>query len=607
MKSVLLTCAAIIYACYATTTYAGHEPVPAVATPMVVTANRLDLSVDQAVAPVVVVDRATIVRSQAMDVAALLQTVPGVDVARNGGPGQQTSVFMRGANSNQTRVLLNGVPINPGTAGGAALQNIGISTVQRIDIIKGPRSSLYGSGAIGGIINIVTRKPQPGAQLDVRLKAGQYRTRAGSASLSGANEEWAGIASISRNTTAGFPPRIASNIDSGYDNTTVNVYGQWRDDAVSVSGEHWQTAGTNDYLNFALLPTSQHFSNRITTATVAATPTKHWHTNVTLNHFRGAIDQIDTTDYQRTDRYSVDWQNNMTITRHNRLVAGVHFDYAKTASRSIGTVFGESHSARAIYIQNDTVIGLHHFLIAARDTDDDRFGNHLTGNIDYGYQLTDATRLTAGYGTAFHAPTSVQRFGFGANPGLEAEKSQSVELGLRQRLGKNQQLTASLYQNDINNLIVYDDPDGFLGPLPGQNQNIDRSRIRGLEVRYTLGYNHWQWQAGASISDPRNQLTNNALARRSRRSFSSELDYLFGPHVIGVQLYATGARKDSAFSNIIDAGYGLINLTSRFFIASQWSLYAKISNLFDNDYQSVAGYRTPGRSVYLTLKYSWQS
>ncbi|HET6725348.1 MAG TPA: TonB-dependent receptor [Gammaproteobacteria bacterium] len=605
MKTLLVGCGLAALAVFSNV-YAANEPAsaPAVAPPMVVVADPTELSAAQAVAPVVVIDRQQIALSQAPDVAALLRFVAGVSVARNGGPGQPTSVFIRGANSDQTLVLLDGVPINPGTLGGAALQNIAISDVERIEIIKGPRSSLYGSGAIGGIINIVTRESHHPLHVDARVTAGHYGTRKAAATISGHDDHLDGAVSLSRAHTDGFPPRFESTLDRGHDNTTLNLYGKWHGDGLSAGARHWQSTGDTEYLDFDLSPLAEHYRDALSAATVAALPIQSWQTKLILSHFNGEIDQSDSPDYQRTRRNAADWRNNFALSDNNRLSAGFHFEHEHTAAVSFGQGFDESHDTRAIYAQDDATFGPHHLVAAARDTQDDRFGNHLTGNIDYGFQF-DRTRLSAGFGTAFHAPTSVERFGYGGTPDLDPETSRSLEVGLRHTFTPDQWLTVSLYRNDIDNLIVFVDPDGFLGPAQGRNENVARSRIRGLEIGYDVSGLNWHWHAAASITDPRDRTTDEYLARRARQSFTSDFNYSLGPHVLGLQLLAVGPRKDSPYTGVTDAGYVLVNLHARFALAQQWALYAKIENVLNTDYQTVAGYRTPGRGFYLTLEYEW--
>ncbi|HET7675247.1 MAG TPA: TonB-dependent receptor [Gammaproteobacteria bacterium] len=603
MKSILLCCGFAALAVN-TTAVANPEPTP-VGPPIVVTADRIRLSADPTVAPVVVIDRDAIEHSQATDVAQLLQFVAGVDVARNGGPGQPVSVFIRGANSDQTLVLLDGVPINPGTLGGASLANIAISDIQRVEIIKGPRSSLYGSGAIGGVINIVTRAPAAGLHAGGSVGGGRYGTRKATADVSGSDGRFDGAAGISRELTDGFPPAIGSTLDRGHDNTTLNLYGGWHAAGIGAAVHHWQSSGHTGYLDFDLSPLAETYTDRLTSATLTADPMTNWRTQFVLSHFVDEIDQVVTPDYEHTRRNAGDWQNSFAFGDWNRLIAGVHFAHEDTASLSFGTQFAEAHDTRAVYAQDDAIFGLHHIVVAARNTHDDRFGNHLTGNLDYGYQLTSSTRLTAGLGSAFHAPTSVERFGFGGNPNLDPETSHEAEIGLRQAIGAYQQLTVDVYRNDIDNLIVFVDPDSFLGPQPGRNENVARSRIRGVDIGYQVSSGAWEWRAGASFSNPRDLDSGDYLARRARRSFTSALSYAIGPHTLGLDVLAVGPRKDSPFSDVTDAGYVLVNLDGRFQLTPRWALFASIDNLFDTNYQTVAGFRTPGRGLYLTLKYEW--
>ena len=214
--------------------------------PIVVTATRTAQIADESLASVIVIDRAQIAQSQAADVAELLRGHAGLDIGRNGGPGQPTSLFMRGTESNHVLVMVDGVKINPGTIGGAALQNIDPELIERIEIVKGPRSALYGSEAVGGVINIITRRAVTGLDGNAYVGAGRYGTRKAGAGLhKGGGDYRAGI-DIGYTDTAGFPTRTASDIASAYDNRSLNVYGgkTFGDNHVELS--HWQAGGTSN-------------------------------------------------------------------------------------------------------------------------------------------------------------------------------------------------------------------------------------------------------------------------------------------------------------------------------------------------------------------------
>ena len=216
---------------------------------VVVTATRTSLAADKVSAPIIVIDRATIERSMATDLADLLKFHAGLDIARNGGPGQPTSVFIRGTESNHTLVMIDGVKINPGTAGGAALQQISPEMVERIEIVKGPRSSLYGSEAIGGVINIITlRKAQSG--VSASLGAGRYATRDASFDGRISGESGSMGASVSWMETDGFPVQTDTDLDRGHDNRTANVFGELNLGEVLLSVRHWEAQGNTEYLDF---------------------------------------------------------------------------------------------------------------------------------------------------------------------------------------------------------------------------------------------------------------------------------------------------------------------------------------------------------------------
>jgi vitamin B12 transporter len=223
--------------------------------------------------------------------------------------------------------------------------------------------------------------------------------------------------------------------------------------------------------------------------------------------------------------------------------------------------------------------------------------------LAWGYDLSPASRLRASAASAFRAPNSADLYGFGGNPDLDPETSTGFELGLRQDLGRDQQLTASLFYTRIDDLIEFVDPDDFLGPEPGRNYNVDQARIYGLELGYGYQQGPWRLQLDGVLQNPENRTTGETLARRAKRSLSANLAWRRDRWEFGANLLATGKRNDSAFSDRTLAGYTVVNLSGRLHLGRRWTLEAQVENLFDKDYETAGGFQAQPRIAYLGLRY----
>lgn len=579
--------------------------------PVIVTATRTAQTIDETLASVVVIDRATIEQTQALDTADLLRLHAGLDVARNGGPGQTTSVFIRGAESNHTLVMIDGVKINSGTIGAAAVQNISPDLIERIEIVKGPRSTLYGSEAIGGVINIITRRAVSGTAFNASLGAGNQGTRKIKGGIHHAGTTLRGGVEVQRNTSDGFPALRGSPLDRGYENNSINAYLGAKLSGVDIEASHWQTQGTSEYQDsFTLDPLAQDFTNRASALTLKANPSAAWATQAKLSQIVDIIDQNQVNpfsganDFSHTKRNVFDWQNDVQISSGQLLTAGLTLSRENTESLSYGTGFDKDTDVNSLYVQDDLTLGAHQLLVAVRGTDHETAGFHTTWNMGYGYQATPDTRLIANVGTAFRSPDAFDRFGYGGNLNLKPETSRTLELGIRHNIRANHSIAITAFHNRMQDLISYNDPDGFFGPIPGANENIESATIRGIETSYRLALAQWRFQLEGVLQNAKNRSTGAPLARRASRSLTASTVYDVGRHQIGLDLLASGPRKDSDFSSDINNGYSLLNLTAQTRLGQHWTVRGKIENLLNKEYTLVTGYNTQGRLVLVSVEYS---
>jgi vitamin B12 transporter len=596
-------------ACLLCTATVAADPVNDAQDPdtMIITATRTRVAADEVLVPVIVIDRATIERSGALDLADLLRFQAGIEIARNGGPGSTTSVFTRGTDSNHTLVLMDGVAINPGTIGGAGVQDIAPDLIERVEIVKGPRSSLYGSEAVGGVINIITRTPNT---VSAEVGAGRYDQQevhlAGGAR--GARGDF-GI-TVDAHDTDGFPPLTASDLARGYDNVNGNVKGGIDIGHAHLGGRYWQTSGNAEYLDFFLLPADQDFDTHVAAVDLDVKAGERWDTTITLSRLHDDIEQNQSANFVRTDRDTLDWQNTLRLAHGHELVAGLQLSNEETAGETFGTVLddgsGDGHVDTDVYeayLSDNFDIGAHSFMVAARYTDHSTFGTHDTWNVEYGYPFTGATRMTAGIGTAFRAPDSTDRYGFGGNPDLKPETSRNIEVGVRHRIGANQTLSLQAFDDRIDDLIDFVQVDQF--GFVFEARNVDEARIRGVEATYALGLDPWHLRVGATLQDPEDTTTGEQLLRRAQESLTASVTRRFGRQELGLDLLWAGERKDFGFPEPVALNsYTVVNLTGGVHLGQNWTLRGNIENLFDEDYDTAAGYRSSERAFHLRLGYS---
>lgn len=602
MKRSVLCLSGGLLACLSSASSFAAEQAP----PVVVSATRTAQIADEALAPVIVITRAEIERSQAADVADLLRFHAGLDIARNGGPGQPASLFLRGTESNHTLVLIDGVRMNPGTIGGAAINNLNPALIERIEIVKGPRSALYGSDAIGGVINITTRRAPKGTSLQVAAGAGSFGTHeldAGAAHRSG--DSRIGI-DVALRDTDGYAARTDSDIESAHDNASVNAYAGARIGAVDAEISHFQAAGNTEYLDFFLAPLDQDFENAVTALNLRAEPRTGWASHLQLSRAvdeidQNQVDQVDASlgnDYAHTERLTLDWQNDVQLGAAQLLTAGLLLSQEDVSALSFASLFDESTDVNALYLQDAVERGAHRWLLAARYTDHEAFGGNTTWDLEYGYRLSDATRVTAGAGTAFRAPDGTDRFGFGGNPDLDPEESRNLGLGMRHQLSPRQSISVGAFQNEIEDLIEFDFNSSRM-------INVGEASIRGIEMGYTYASDRWRARVEAIAQDPENEVTGDTLPRRARQSLTSSVVREFGRYQLGADLLLTSERKDSDFSDVTMGGYGVMNLTAAVFLHPDWTLRGRVENLFDKEYTLADGYNTTERSFFLQL--AWQA
>ncbi len=566
---------------------------------IIVTATRTEIPISDAIVPVTVITRDQIEQSLASDLAELLRFEAGIDIGRNGGPGQVTSVFIRGTESNHTLVLVDGVRINPGTIGGAAIQNIAPEIIDRIEIVKGARSALFGTDAIGGVINIITRRSTR-SHVEGTVGGGSFNTRSGFASGGDHSDDGEFGVSVNWQETDGFPVRTDSDLDRGYENLSVNFYLQRRVGSNDVSIRHWQATGMVEYLDFFLSPLDQDFSNASTAIEILTPVAGQAQSKLLLSYIVDDVTQNQSDDFVESRRVSLDWQYSFTTGSHT-LVGGLYLVDETASTVSFGSGFEEDTSVKAVFIEDQWSAERHQSFLAIRLTDHQTFGQETTWNAEYAFDLNDRWTVNAGVGHAFRAPDATDRYGFGGNPALLPEVANEIQLGLRFYSGSRHKISLELYQNNIEDLIEFEcDPVTF----QCQVRNISQAEIRGAQLAYEYSGDKLGLRTTLVRQQADNATDGVRLLRRAEESLTVSLNRSIGEHRIGLSVLASGDRED--FGGVILGSYVLANLTGQIALGEKWQLNARIENLLDEEYETAAGFPMQERSAFLELKYSWQ-
>ena len=559
---------------------------------IIVTATRTPIARADSTVPVTLISRDDIELSLASDLSELLRFEAGMDIGRNGGPGQATSVFLRGTESNHTLVLIDGVRMNPGTLGGAAIQNIAVEAIEQVEIVKGPRSALYGTDAIGGVINIITRRATSD-QVEGSVGAGSFASQSAHVALGdrGASSEF-GL-NVDWQTTDGDAPRVDADMPRGFENRSASLYAEHRFADNEISVRHWRAQGNVEFVDFFLNPVDQDFENSITAIALDSEISDTGNSNLLISFMTDEIRQQQTPDFVESQRLSLDWQYSHAFSGHT-LTGGVFLADEDARSLSFGSGFDEDTLIHAVFVQDQFSLGRHKTFVALRRTDHEYFGNHTTWNAEYAFDFSDTLTFNAGIGHAFRAPDASDRFGFGGSPDLDPELADERQLGLRYTPGERHSIELALYANDIEDLIEFDLQTFTL-------RNLNKAEIRGAQLGYEYRGDGFALRADLVRQSADDANSGERLLRRAEQSATLRYTQNLGVHRVGLSVLASGERLD--FGGVRLAGFVVANLNAQLQLGNGWQLNARIENLGDVEYQTAADYRMQERSGFLELSY----
>ncbi len=549
------------------------------------------------------IDKTFLRNSQLKDLTSLLRESLALDTSSNGGIGQLSSVFLRGTNSNHMLVKVNGVKINPSTAGGASIYNLDTDLINSVEIGYGPLSSVHGSEAVGGVMNISTKPIERESNYKIGIQGGPDNYQKELLSFNyGFSENIFTSFSGSRTKTDGFPALSNSQLDRAYDNYTVISSMDFSMNDFNLDFSSWKAGGEIEYLVFGA-PVSQDYENSAYGMTFSKRLSNESVNKLSVSTSEDFIKQnnpnfLGLLDLTKTKRDNLELS--LIRNRNSKVLRFYNFgldsekedfDYS-----SYGTTYQEKIRTNSIFGSLGLKLYGNPLNLTFRRSDHDTYKDNLSWNIEGMWNLSNEWRMGLTNGSSFRSPLSSELYGFGGNTNLKPEINKSTELNFK-RDTKAQKISIAFFDSQLTNLIAFDYEDYVL-------KNITESTNKGLDIKYKLNEGLWNLSIFLRIQDPKD-LEGNQLLRRSKKSASLTLTRETYKTVSSLNVSSFGKRLD--FGNIDLPSYNLVNLSFSRRLNDRTTIFLKLENLFDENYYTAAAsnafYLNQDRALWLKFNY----
>lgn len=584
--------------------------------PVVVSANRIEQKLSDVIPSATVITREEIERSQAPTLVDLIQGQPGVEIGRNGGPGSVSSIFMRGQASSSVAVFIDGVRVQTDHFGGVKVVDIPPSQIERVEILRGNMSALYGEAATGGVIHIYTRAGADSTGSHASLTYGSRNTVDASAGYQVKQDGWKAGFSVNRFDTDGYSAQnvtqepLANPDKDGYERNAlfVNLERSVSPDlAFGIQANAIESEA--EYDNSFHAPRDLHHDKTKSDDVTIYSRFKFnedWSSRIGLTQSNFAYDQFRNqgagfvnTNRSEGEQFSFGWSNSYKLGAGNAAF-GVDSVDATFKSGSPASLTKYKRSSNAFYVGYSGRAGLldyqanaRHDSVAAKSTASTIKNSKTTWLLGAGYLLTADLKITATQSTSFRAPNTAELFTpNGGNPNLKPEEQKGSDLGV-QYFSSLGLIKVVYFETKTSNLITGWNP----------MTNTAKAKNSGVELSLAGVANNVGYKASYVSQDPRNAVTNARLARRAKEYASFDLTTNLSGIDWGTNLIWSSDRLDGATVNRL-ATYTVVNLTASKKLSPEWTGRVKLENAFDEDYQLAYGYNTPPRGVFVTLQYS---
>lgn len=584
---------------------------------IVVTATRIEQPLKQTLSSTTVITQEDIKNSQASDVPTILRSVGGVEISQSGGYGKTSYLYLRGSNSTQTLVLLDGVRISSATMGTTSIEHLMLDQIERIEVVRGNVSSLYGSEAIGGVIQIFTKHGHGAPVFNASAGAGNHGTQRAAAGFGGKIENTDFSLQVSRFITEGVSainPATApastytkANPDNdGYDNTSIsaNVRHTFNSDH-SLAASIFNSQGHNQYDSTSGTATDVH-SNDVQVSKFSIGSDNRlsdsWQSNIKLaqgvDSNQNFINNSPPTSgsLYKTSNQQLIWQNTLQLSTGKQLLAGVEYLGQQVTTDKPGYEPPE-RKVNSIFAGYTGYYGAHQIQTNLRQDNNSQYSTANTGLLGYGYIFDEAWRVSTSYSTAFRAPTMNELYwpGYG-NSSIRPEQSRNMEAGVHYSI-IDHNIDIIYFDNRIQDLI---NTVLVAAPNTYQAQNTKEARIDGMEFNYAGQFGDTNIKTAVTIQNPRDITGNKALDRRATTHSSVAATHKIGSLQVGAEWLYSYTRPDG--SNTLPE-YHVFNLSTAYALNKQWKASLRADNITDQNDSSVYSFNPLGRTFFASLNY----
>lgn len=594
----------------------ADSPADSAVAAVIITAARAPQPSSDVLSDHVLISASDIARSGASNVVDLLQKQRGIEVTRNGGPGTASQVFIRGGDAKQTVVLVDGVRIGSSTSGIANWATLPLANIDKVEIVYGPLATMYGAGAIGGVVQIFTRRGAGPASVSAGVEAGSDKARAMTFGVSGASEGENSINyafGLSKDKDDGFsatkPGTSSYNKDNdGYTRDSASgqlgiVLAKGHEAGLLYLHSHlksqydsgptpFDVRSVQNMDNIAVYSKHQFTTNWKMSLQASEADDKSVNfTSAT------ASNRIDTRVHAYSMQHDIALGSDLLQLVLERRVEGVFADSTRALNTSRAT-----NSAGAAYSLKR---GKHLASASARRDDSTQYGDKVTGGVGYGYKLTRALRVNASAGTSFRAPTFNELYypGYGVDTN-KPEQGKNVEGGAYYNDGTTE-ASAVYYRNRLTDLLVNTSkcPVQLASHPNGCAYNVNRATLEGITLGARTRLGDVDMSGSIDFQDPRDDTTGKNLQRRAKRHAKFAVEYNAGNVIAGVGVQLSGKRFDDLANRNTLPGYGLVNLFASYRFAPDWSAVLRLNNVADKQYELARNYATAGRQVFAGIRY----
>lgn len=577
---------------------------------MLVTASRIEQSAIKVLASTSVITEEDIQRSQAVSLPDVLQRLPGISIDHNGGLGANAAIRMRGTESDQVLILIDGVRTSSASNGATALQHIPVDQIERIEVVRGPRSSLYGAEAMGGVIQVFTKRGSDDARSfspNAHVEYGSHETAIASAGFSGKAGDTRYNFQLGHKDSDGMNRTVGSTgadtDDDGYRESNLSTAVEHRfNNNVSAGFSYLLSQGTTEF-DGGSADDETEFENESISTFLSAALSKQLSTRIELGRYRDDQETLGSfNNIFNTKRKSALLQTDYALTGEQTLTAG--FEYYVDAVNSSEGFTEDERDNEAVFVQYLANLGRFSVQSSLREDDNEAFGNATTGSLALGVTLASQTTVSLSYGTAFKPPTfndlyyPFTDFGFGytfvGNPDLDPEESETLELAVRSRIDQVS-LSLAVYKTNIDDLIV---------SAGSTMDNIDESDILGAEASLQMPVLGWSLDFSVEYVDAVDADTDKRLEYRPRGKATLDLYRQFGRWDVTLCWLTEGSRVTGG--NDL-GGYNVTDLKVGYNASNALTVGFNVGNIFDNDYtliDSFRTYRTEGQTAAVFARYA---